>query len=160
MPAPVLAFVTDLIFRTKISSTARALGVELEITASAPVMVERLVANRPHLLLIDLNASGDPIAAITAARQSAPAPHIVAFVSHVQADLAAAARSAGADEVMARSMFVEKLPELLESARPADPATSSEVKPCPRCGRAALVQRQCKLWCDGCGYVESCEDLF
>jgi hypothetical protein len=31
---------------------------------------------------------------------------------------------------------------------------------CPRCGSCELFGRHCKLLCPGCGYVESCEDLF
>jgi len=31
---------------------------------------------------------------------------------------------------------------------------------CPRCGRAELGGRHCKLVCPGCGYAESCEDIF
>ena len=31
---------------------------------------------------------------------------------------------------------------------------------CPQCRQRRLVARQCKRFCDGCGYVESCEDLF
>jgi len=37
------------------------------------------------------------------------------------------------------------------------------VKPplmCPRCQRGTLNDRQCKRWCNACGYVESCEDNF
>ncbi len=30
---------------------------------------------------------------------------------------------------------------------------------CPRCARVALRPAHCKLICDGCGYVESCEDI-
>jgi hypothetical protein len=37
----------------------------------------------------------------------------VGFLSHVQADLALAAREAGCDRVMARSAFVENLPRVL-----------------------------------------------
>jgi hypothetical protein len=31
---------------------------------------------------------------------------------------------------------------------------------CPRCERGYLILRQCKLLCERCGYVESCEDSF
>ena len=31
---------------------------------------------------------------------------------------------------------------------------------CPRCGRDELRGRHCKLVCPGCGYAESCEDIF
>ncbi len=31
---------------------------------------------------------------------------------------------------------------------------------CPLCERSGLKERHCKLVCEGCGYVESCEDNF
>ena len=67
-------------------------------------------------MLLDLNAA--PLAPIeTIARLKGDADlaaiPIVGFVSHVQADVIAAARAAGIDEVMARSAFVTRLPELL-----------------------------------------------
>jgi hypothetical protein len=37
----------------------------------------------------------------------------VGFLSHVQGDLAVAARKSGCDRVMARSAFVENLPQIL-----------------------------------------------
>lgn len=30
---------------------------------------------------------------------------------------------------------------------------------CPQCNRAPLTPRHCKVICERCGYVESCEDL-
>jgi hypothetical protein len=33
-------------------------------------------------------------------------------------------------------------------------------RPCPQCESADLTDRHCKLICENCGYVESCEDLF
>jgi DNA-binding NarL/FixJ family response regulator len=65
------------------------------------------------LLIVDLDAERDPVEAIRTAAAVAPRPRIVAFVSHVRADLVAAARAAGADEVMARSAFVQRLEPML-----------------------------------------------
>jgi len=31
---------------------------------------------------------------------------------------------------------------------------------CPLCRNGELVARHCKLICEQCGYVESCEDIF
>lgn len=31
---------------------------------------------------------------------------------------------------------------------------------CPLCGASGLMQRHCKIVCERCGYVESCEDNF
>ena len=31
---------------------------------------------------------------------------------------------------------------------------------CPQCGIGRLIIRDCKVLCESCGYVESCEDVF
>ena len=41
-----------------------------------------------------------------------------------------------------------------------DSAGDSQVRLCPLCEAGLLVARQCKLICESCGYVESCEDSF
>jgi CheY-like chemotaxis protein len=116
MPGAVAAYVSDLIFGTKIASTGRSLGVDVRMVRSADALRELLEAEPASLVLIDLNAAGDPLAAVGLTRLLQPVPRTIAFVSHVQVDLAEQARDAGADEVMARSAFAARLPELLRSA--------------------------------------------
>lgn len=68
------------------------------------------------LLLVDLDAGWlDAPAVISELRRdpATAAVPIVAFSSHVQRDAMAAARAAGADEVLARSAFLHRLPGLL-----------------------------------------------
>ncbi len=99
----------DLIFSSKITSTAAAVNV--------PVRVVRGVgdlAPGATLLLVDLEADG-AIDAIERCRTMLPTPRIVAFGPHVRDDLFTAAREAGADEVLARSAFVTRLPALLQA---------------------------------------------
>src|SRR6185436_10689777 len=99
MPTAI-AFVTDLIFGTKIASTARSLGIDLQIVRSANDFNARL-ASGAALAIIDLNAAGpDPLAAVRIAHEAAARPRVIAYLSHVQTELAAAAREAGADDVM------------------------------------------------------------
>ena len=77
--------------------------------------------SRVSLLIVDLNSAGDDaVDAVRAAVSHPSRPRVVAFVSHVDVDLADRARSAGADEVMPRSRFSQTLPQLL-----ADHATAS-----------------------------------
>ena len=111
--------VTDLIFSTKIASTAAAVGVQVKIVRSKEKLDERLGSGADRVAIIDLNAYGlDVLDAIRRIKSVPNPPRIVAFVSHVQADLIEAAPAAGADEVMARSAFVNRLPALLlEAAR-------------------------------------------
>jgi hypothetical protein len=112
--APVLVLCTDLLFVTKITGTAKALGRPTRVLRSTEKLQEELRAYAPPpLLIVDLNAGGpDPLAAIRLAK--AHAVPVVAYLSHVQADLAAAAKQAGAEKILARSAFVLQLPTLLQ----------------------------------------------
>jgi hypothetical protein len=46
---------------------------------------------------------------------------VVGFLSHVQKDLAVAARESGCDRVMARSAFTRDLPEILAGGSDGGP---------------------------------------
>jgi hypothetical protein len=108
---------TDLIFSTKITGTAKALNQPYAVARSLEKLQQLLDAGgepgAKWTLIVDLNAPVDTIAAVRLAKAHAAAPYVVAFLSHVQAELAAAAREAGADRVLARSAFVNELPALL-----------------------------------------------
>ncbi len=116
MDQTIAALVPDLIFATKIASTARSLGVEVANVRTLDQLTERLSSNHDALVLIDLEAPDlDPIHAIELCKQSEHQPRTIAFGSHVRTDLLGAARRAGADEVLARSGFVGRLPSILQS---------------------------------------------
>jgi CheY-like chemotaxis protein len=111
----LLAVVDDLFFLSKIQQTAKLLGVTVEPVT--PGELAKRAAQAPvRGVLLDLNhRSGsalDTLRAIKADAKVGRTP-VVGFLSHVQADLAAAAREAGCDLVLARSAFSQKLPELL-----------------------------------------------
>ena len=77
-----------------------------------------LASGADAAIIIDLNSEGlDVLEAIRHCKAAAHQPRTIAYVSHVDVELIQAARHAGADEVMARSAFVTKLPALLESTR-------------------------------------------
>lgn len=110
----IVVLVTDLIFSTKIFSTAKSLGVEALGARSLDALAKRLDDAEVGRVIVDLNASGvDVIEAVRVAKAKRPEVQVVAFLSHVQVELAQQAQSAGADKVMARSAFVSKLPDLL-----------------------------------------------
>jgi AmiR/NasT family two-component response regulator len=106
-PPPVLALCRDLIFASRIAATARALGVPCQILRDP----DKLADQRGDLLLVDLNEPG-AIEAASAWGQRHSRP-VIGFVSHVHAARIAQARDAGITRVMARSGFVEALPELM-----------------------------------------------
>ncbi len=117
MTGAVVAVVCDLIFATKIKSTAEAAGVDVQVVATLEALSERLDGQPDALVLIDLDGSAlDPVEAIALCRRRDLPPRTIAFSPHVRSDLLAAAATAGAGEVLARSAFVKRLPAILASA--------------------------------------------
>jgi len=112
----VLALVDDLMFRSKIKSTAAQNGITVAFAGSADAALTAMRANPPALVIFDLdNARADPLRTIAAMKSDAALASIpsVGYVSHVHVDMISAARAAGVDDVLARSAFATKLPELL-----------------------------------------------
>jgi DNA-binding NarL/FixJ family response regulator len=115
----ILAAVDDLLFSSKIRTVARQVGATLAFARTPEEILQKVRAERPSLLLVDLNsAKADPIATISAIRsdQQLAGVRILGFASHVHVDVIRAAREAGADEVLPRSAFAVKLPEIIEGA--------------------------------------------
>ncbi len=116
MTRKVLAAVEDLLFRSKISATADSLGVEARFPRSPKKLLEGAAQRPPDLVVLDLNSARfEPLRLLEefkAAEATRDVP-VVGFLSHVQKDLAVAARERGCDRVMARSAFVKDLPDIL-----------------------------------------------
>ena len=157
MMAQVLALVDDLFFQAKLMETAKQVGVELRACRTPEALASEIERQRPNLVVIDLNASGNPLAAIesvnrvsarsggdgnsamgaSAEGSSGGASQVdkrpegsngtnelggrkivmIAFLSHVQVDLAAKARAAGCSDVMPRSKFTQNLATILAQAK-------------------------------------------
>ena len=112
----VVALMDDLFFQMKLAETAKHLGLQVKVATNYDALAPLLAAN-PKLLIVDLNTRGEPIAAIQRIRAAKNPVPIVAFLSHVQTELAAQAQSAGCDEVMPRSVFTKNLSEILGRAK-------------------------------------------
>lgn len=115
--ADVAALIDDIFFQAKVAETAKHLGIELKMCTSADAFGTEIAKGEPKLILIDLNARVDPFDAVAAARASAPDVPLIAFLSHVQTDLADKARAAGCTEVMPRSKFTRDLATILARAK-------------------------------------------
>ena len=114
----VLCIVDDLLFSVKISTAAKALGVDVYFERAAESVVPRVREKRPDLVIFDLNSSRlRPMEAIAAMKADPLLRDVrtLGFVSHVQADTIDAARQAGIDRVLARSAFTERLGDILTS---------------------------------------------
>jgi CheY-like chemotaxis protein len=112
----VLVAVEDLLFRSKISETAERVGVEAAFPRNPEKLLDALRASPPDLLVVDLNSARfEPLELLRAVKSDSALRGVitVGFLSHVQGDLALAAREAGCNRVMARSAFVENLPRVL-----------------------------------------------
>jgi CheY-like chemotaxis protein len=112
----VVALMDDLFFQMKLAETAKHLGVEVKVATTVEALLS-LLDSAPKLLIVDLNSRSQPIAAIERLRAAKNGVRVVGFLSHVQTDLAAQARAAGCDEVMARSAFTQNLAAILAAAK-------------------------------------------
>jgi CheY-like chemotaxis protein len=120
----VMAAVEDLLFRSKISETAEQLGVEASFPRSPKKLVEQAAKSPPDLLVLDLNSARfEPLELLRELKSGEATKYVpvVGFLSHVQKDLAVAARESGCDRVMARSAFTRDLPEILAGDGGSDP---------------------------------------
>jgi CheY-like chemotaxis protein len=117
----VIAAVEDLLFRSKISETASNLGIEAAFPRSTRRLLEALRESAPDLLVLDLNSARfEPLMLLRRLRSDEATRDVptVGFLSHVQKDLAVAAREAGCDRVVARSAFTKDLPRILAGHTP------------------------------------------
>jgi hypothetical protein len=89
--ADVIALIDDLFFLAKVRETAKHVGVTLETAGTGERLCAAGIAGNPR--------------------------RVIAFLSHVQTDLANRAISAGCREVMPRSKFTQNLAEILRGAK-------------------------------------------
>jgi DNA-binding NarL/FixJ family response regulator len=116
---PILAAVDDFLFRSKIRATAKHVNVDVRFAQTPAEILTQARELKPALVIIDLNSTkADPVATIAALKADPELPGIrtIGFASHVHTELIAAARAAGADQVLPRSAFAGNLAEILASA--------------------------------------------
>jgi hypothetical protein len=105
----------DLIFTSKITGTARALGACV-LVAGDPGLASAMIDQwRPVVVFADLTSGAlvAPPVLMDLRRQAHPSTVFVAFGPHVDTLALATARAAGCDEVMPRSTFSHQLPALI-----------------------------------------------
>ena len=112
----ILAVLDDLMFTSKIKTTAKQLGVAVAFARSADAALTEMRKAPPSLVILDLNnARADPLGIVAAMKAEPDLASIptVGYVSHVQTDLINAARHAGVGDVLARSAFTQQLADIL-----------------------------------------------
>jgi DNA-binding NarL/FixJ family response regulator len=114
--ARAVGYLDDLFFQMKIAETAKQLGIEFKV-ATSPEALLALLEPPTKIVIVDLNARNQPLATIQQLCATHKDVRVLAFLSHVQTELAAQARAAGCSEVMPRSTFTQNLAAILKSAK-------------------------------------------
>lgn len=112
----IVCVIDDLLFSIKISTAAKAIGADVYFERTPGMAFARVKEKQPSLVILDLNSGRlDPLRVIAQLKSDAETSGIrtLGFVSHVDTETIAAARQAGADEVLARSAFANRLGEIL-----------------------------------------------
>ncbi|MFL5342060.1 MAG: response regulator [Gemmataceae bacterium] len=104
----------DLIFTSRVTGTARDLGLSFRVAKTTAALLALAREQPPACVIVDLASPGMNIADfVTELKRLTLPPRIVAYGSHVDTATLKAARAAGCDLVMPRSQFVEELPKSL-----------------------------------------------
>jgi len=104
----IAGLIDNLFFSSKLREVAEQLGASVVLCRSADA-----VPADAARIFVDLSATAfDPIVEIAKLKAKGSGP-ITAFFSHVQIDTKERAEKAGADEVLPRSVFTQRLTEII-----------------------------------------------
>lgn len=120
IPARAVLVSQDLQARARVLGAAERAGAQVAIVThdDLPVALEGA-----DLLILDLDEGREDVLQAVSAAPAAELPDVVVgFVSHVDGDLARAARAAGV-RAIARGRFWARLPELLRDPATFDPSS-------------------------------------
>jgi CheY-like chemotaxis protein len=120
----ILYYAADLLWATRIKSTAEDLGLAARPVRSIQMLEARLADSAPTALILDLETGETGLQLLEHLRRieqsrreggdsRARALQVLAFGPHVARELMDRARALGADRVMPRGAFDRELPELL-----------------------------------------------
>ena len=118
--ADAIALIDDLFFLAKLQETAKHTGVTLTTASNSEQLLKAAAESPAALILVDLNAKPgalDAVEKLCAPNGPGKPRRVIAFLSHVQTDLAARAVAAGCHEVMPRSQFTQNLAAILRGAK-------------------------------------------
>lgn len=113
----IIITVNDMFFASKIRATADALKIPLRFMRTAEEVFLAAREVNPSLIILDLHQqSPDPFKLARELKDDEHLRHIrlLGFFSHVQTELEKRAREAGFEQVMPRSAFSKRLPEILQ----------------------------------------------
>src|SRR5437588_7421538 len=105
----------DMIFTSRITGTARDLGLCVKPARSVAALDALMEQQTPCCIIVDLSHPALHIVDFMKNLRTigSPRPRIIAYGSHIDTAILRAAREAGCDVVLPRSKFVEDLPRAL-----------------------------------------------
>ena len=119
MTQEIVAFLEDIFLTAKIREVARKQGRDIRFVRDLTGLDRRLAGPPPVLAVVDLSAASlQPLEVIRRikAQPEWSTVHLVAYSPHTQAELLEEASRLGADVVMPKSGFTERLQEILQAA--------------------------------------------
>ncbi len=108
-----LLLTRDLMFTSKVTGTAAALGLRILTVGSIDALQSQAETTRPRAVFVDLACAEFEPRAVMERLNLQPRPVVIAFGSHVDVERLELARAAGCDDVLPRSKFSATLPDLL-----------------------------------------------
>src|SRR5688572_23543822 len=108
----IVCAIDDLMFSIRISTAAKSLQTDVYFERSADKLLDTIREKRPTLVIFDLNSVRmRPLEALAQLKGDPELADIrtLGFVAHTDSATIDAARSAGIDQVLARSAFVSQL---------------------------------------------------
>ena len=116
----VIVLIDDLFFQAKLREMSKLTGTTLETVTTGEQLLKSAAANPAALIIVDLNARQGALEAVEQLGKTGGPGNprrVIAFLSHVQTELAERARAAGCQDVMARSQFTQNLAAILRGAK-------------------------------------------
>jgi CheY-like chemotaxis protein len=114
LPRVGLLICQDLMFMSKVTGTASSLGLHIETAGTIGQGLTKAAAGGYACVIIDLSLQPLAIGDLTKILPGSPPPPVIAFGAHVDTVRLDEARLAGCREVLPRSQFNAKLPEILQ----------------------------------------------
>ncbi len=118
----VVAVIDDLFFQAKVRTALQHLGLAADIVPNGGRLQTRLQGgDAPALVIVDLTLRSDDATSLIRnlrATEHGRSVPILAFGSHVAVEVQKQALQAGASQVVAKSTFAKRLPQLVRQFVP------------------------------------------
>ena len=119
----VVAVIDDLFFQAKVGTALQQMGIAAEVVPGGGPLYARLQeGSTPALVIVDLTLRGGGATSLIRELRAAPrgdSVPILAFGSHVAVEVRRQALQAGASQVVAKSEFAKRLPQLVRQFVPS-----------------------------------------